>query len=270
MTHMLSAGAYKGTGFSFARALGPAYAWAGLGIMWMVWVLLFVFLSEPRAVKAWVNLPAVDGPAGMPLFVRAAIDCALIALFGLQHSVMARPFFKRWLARLPAPFVRVTFVHAANLALLALVFAWQPIPIPIWQVTSKLPETLLWALFGVGWLVLLLGAISFGIRDLLGIREMQAWAQGKRQAQRQLKTGLLYRWLHHPMYVGVLLAFWATPRMTLGHLLFAGGMSIYVLIALGYEERDLKTSYGRAYEDWVAGAANVTDASTGIGYPLTR
>ena len=172
-------------------------------------------------------------------------------LFGLQHSVTARPWFKeRIVGRLPPPFERCTYVHMANLALFALIALWQPIPSEVWNVGSVFAREAMWALFAIGWIILFLGAWSFGIRDLLGIRQMQAWAHGEPQPRRQLKTGWLYRWLRHPMYVGVLLGVWATPRMTLGHALLALGLTGYVLIAMRYEERDLRQRFGRAYMQW--------------------
>ena len=141
------------------------------------------------------------------------------------------------------------YVHAANMALFALIVFWRPVPTLLYSVASPVRE-LFWAAFAAGWIILFLGALSFGIRDLLGIRQMQAWMQGTRALAPRLKTGLLYSWLRHPMYVGVLLAVWATPRMTVGHLLLAAGMTLYVLIAMRYEERDLAARFGNAYARW--------------------
>lgn len=139
---------------------------------------------------------------------------------------MARPWFKRWLAAMPPPLIRVTYVHAANLALLLLVLGWQPLPHLVWHVAWRPLETAIWLLFAVGWLVLLAGALSFGIRDLLGVTAVEDWQARGTARREKLKTGLLYRWLAHPMYVGVLTAFWATPRMSVGHLIFASGMTL--------------------------------------------
>jgi protein-S-isoprenylcysteine O-methyltransferase Ste14 len=108
----------------------------------------------------------------------------------------------------------------------------------------------MWLAFAAGWVILLLGALSFGILDLLGIEQMRAWANGVPASKPRLKTGFLYRWLSHPMYVGVLLAMWATPQMTIGHVLLAAGMSLYVLIAMRYEERDLVARFGNSYARW--------------------
>jgi protein-S-isoprenylcysteine O-methyltransferase Ste14 len=233
-----------------ARFCGPVYAWSGFAVMWAFWVSFVVFLADPRWAAHW-PLPTVEsGGIALHPALAALADMALIALFGLQHSVMARSWFKTTvMARLPAAFERCTFVHAANLALFALILFWQPIPIEIWHAPSPLREVL-WAAFAAGWLILLFGVLSFGIFDLLGIAQMRAWYRGLSPLTPRLKTGLLYRWLPHPMYVGVLLAMWATPRLTVGHMLLAAGMTVYVLIAMRYEERDLAARFGTAYTRW--------------------
>jgi protein-S-isoprenylcysteine O-methyltransferase Ste14 len=228
-----------------------AYAWAGVAIMWAFWVSFVIFLAEPRQVLTWWPLPTVDRSESFahPTFA-ALIDLALVMLFGLQHSVMARPWFKeRVMGRMPEPMQRVTYVHMANAALFLLILFWQPIPIEIWNVEDTTAREVLWLVFAAGWLILFLGAWSFGILDLLGIEHVRAWRKGRRHAPR-LKTGFLYRWLRHPMYVGVLLGMWATPRMSFGHLLLVLTMTGYVLIAMRYEERDLMQRFGRRYSHW--------------------
>ena len=232
-------------------ALALAYAWAGVAIMWAFWASFVIFLSEPRQVLAWWPLPTVDrtNSATYPALA-AIIDVTLVMLFGLQHSVMARPWFKqRVMPRMPEPLQRVTYVHMANAALFLLILCWQPIPTEIWNVDDTPAREPLWLLFAAGWIILFLGAWSFGIRELLGIDQVMAWRDGRRHTPR-LKTGFLYRWLRHPMYVGVLLGTWATPRMSVGHLLLALAMTAYVLIAMRYEERDLMQRFGASYHQW--------------------
>ena len=233
------------------RVLGLAYAWSGFAVMWGFWICFVIFLADPPwAAKSW-PLPTIDTGGIVDHYGLAAlIDLVLISLFGLQHSLMARPWFKQEvLGRMPPAFVRCTFVHAANLALLALIIFWQPIPIEIWNIGSPWREAM-WSVFAAGWIILLFGALSFGILDLLGIEQMRAWANGVPSPKPRLKTGFLYRWLRHPMYVGVLLAMWATPQLTIGHLLLATGMTLYVLIAMRYEERDLIAQFGSSYARW--------------------
>jgi methanethiol S-methyltransferase len=239
---------------SSKRLLGLAYAWSGFAVMWGFWICFVIFLADPPwAKKSW-PLPTVDsGGAVDHPGLAALIDLVLISLFGLQHSMMARPWFKqRVLGRLPPAFERSTFVHAANLSLLALIIFWQPIPIEIWSTTSPWREVI-WVAFAAGWVILLFGALSFGILDLLGIEQMRAWANGVPNPESRLKTGLLYRWVRHPMYVGVLLAMWATAHLTAGHLLLATGMTLYVFIAMRYEERDLIARFGGPYARWRTG-----------------
>jgi protein-S-isoprenylcysteine O-methyltransferase Ste14 len=138
----------------------------------------------------------------------------------------------------------------ANLALLIPILCWQPIPAPLWQTGKGVAEHVLWGLFALGWLILLAGAWSFGIRELLGISQMRAWLDERRHEQPRLKTDLFYRWLRHPMYVGVLLGVWATPRMSFGHALLALGLTGYVLIGMRHEERDLTRKFGTEYRNW--------------------
>src|SRR5262245_31421619 len=222
-----------------------AYAWAGVAVMWAFWVSFVIFLAEPRQVLAWWPLPTIDHVASpeQPLLA-ACIGLALVAVFGLQHSVMARPWFKRRIMRwIPEGLERATYVHMANIALFILILLWQPIPAQVWHVQDSAARDVLWLLFGAGWAVLILGECSFGRRELLGLEQVRAWTEGRPHAWR-LKTDLLYRCLRHPMYVGALLGIWATPRMSFGHLLLAFALTAYILIAMRYEERDLLHRFG--------------------------
>lgn len=233
--------------------LGLLYAWSGVAIMWVFWVSFVIFLAAPRQLDGVWPLPTVEGNTSLiPSWMAALVDIALIAVFGLQHSLMARPWFKQHvMAAMPPAFQRVTYVHFANVALFALILFWQPIPSLIWDVRGGLVEWVVWTVFAIGWLILFFGAWSMGLGDLLGLEEMRAWAKGSEYRLR-LKTGGLYRWLRHPMYVGVLLGVWATPNMSLGHLLLASGLTLYVIVAMRYEKRDLIASYGDRYVSWTA------------------
>lgn len=236
---------------NLATRTAAAYVWSGVAIMWGFWVSFVIFLAEPRQVLAWWPLPTVDRSGSVEnLAVAALIDMLLVAMFGLQHSVMARPWFKQSIMRrMPAPVERATFVHMANLALFALLLGWQSIPVTVWDVGNGAVRDAIWVVFAGGWTILLLGAWSFGLGELLGSEQLRAWREGRPHTPR-LKTGLLYRWLRHPMYVGVLVAVWATPRMSVGHLLLALGFTAYVLIAMRYEERDLLERFGSRYSRW--------------------
>jgi protein-S-isoprenylcysteine O-methyltransferase Ste14 len=219
--------------------------------MWAFWVSFVIFLAEPRQVLAWWLLPTIDRVASpqQPLLA-ACTNLGLVAVFGLQHSMMARPWFKRRvMGWIPDGLERATYVHMANVALFILILLWQPIPTEVWNIEDSAARDVLWLLFGAGWTILFLGAWSFGMRELLGLKQVRAWTEGRLHESR-LKTGLLYGWLRHPMYVGVLLGVWATPRMSFGHLLLALALTAYVLIAIRYEERDLLQRFGRRYADW--------------------
>ena len=232
-------------------SVGLVYAWSGFVVMWLFWICFVVFLAEPRGMTRWWPFPTVDGePSHLHTGIATVVDIALIALFGLQHSLMARPWFKQAVMRMPAPFERCTYVHMANIALFILILAWQPLTQPVWTIDNDIALVLMWSLFATGWLILFLGAWSFGIIDLLGITQMQAWVDERRVALPRMKTGFLYRYLAHPMYVGVLLGVWATPHMSMGHLLLALGLTAYVLIAMRYEERDLQKTFGARYQYW--------------------
>lgn len=234
------------------RFLGHLYAWSCVAVMWVFWVSFVIFLSMPRQLAAVWPLPMVDAASlyEAPQWQAFLIDLGLVALFGLQHSLMARPWFKERVMRpMPPAFVRCTYVHMANAALFALIIFWQPIPLEIWCIRSGYLDDVVWVLFAAGWFILFLGAWSFGIGELLGLAQMRAWGEG-REYRPGLKTGYLYQWLRHPMYVGVLVGVWATPRMMLGHLVLALGLTGYVLIAMRYEERDLAAAYGPRYLTW--------------------
>jgi methanethiol S-methyltransferase len=228
-----------------------AYAWAGVLIMWGTWASFVIFLASPPQILRWWPLPTIDGRSTVDEPVLAAfIDLTLVAMFGLQHSVMARPWFKRTIMlRIPAGFERTTYVHMANVALFLLMLFWQLIPLRVWNLADAPTRDLIWLLFAAGWVILFVGAWSFGIRDLLGVAQARAWSEGRPHTS-QLKTGFIYRWLRHPMYVGVLLGVWATPRMSLGHLLLALSLTAYVLIGMRYEERDLLRTFGNRYAHW--------------------
>jgi protein-S-isoprenylcysteine O-methyltransferase Ste14 len=163
---------------------------------------------------------------------------------------MARPSFKAWWTRaIPEGLERSTYVLAACIAGFVMLMFWQPIPLPIWEVSGDLAG-IAWALFALGWLTLLVSAINFGICELLGLTQAWAWCQGRRPPPPTLKVRGLYRLMPHPMYIGVMLGFWMTPVMTAGHLLIAAALTAYILIAMRYEERDLRRTFGGAYRTW--------------------
>ncbi len=176
---------------------------------------------------------------------------ALIALFGVQHSVMARQGFKaRWMKIVPPPAERSVYVLAASIVLMILFLFWRPIDAIVWNVTSPLFNDLLWAAFWVGWLTVLLSTFLINHFELFGLQQAWFHLRGRDPAAPRFHQPLFYKYVRHPLYLGFFLAFWAAPEMTAGHLLLAAGLSVYMLIAIRYEEHDLVGLFGKDYEDY--------------------
>ena len=194
-----------------------------------------------------------SGPEGS-IAVALAINGGLLALFALQHSIMARRSFKRWWTQIVSPAVeRSTFVLAATLALALLLWQWVPIPEPvIWRVESAGLAQLLWGVFWLGWATLLLATFLINHFELFGLRQVYARMMDREIPEQEFRTPLLYRYVRHPIYLGFLLGFWATPLMTAGHLLFAIGGTGYILVGIWFEERDLIAQFGEKYRQYRA------------------
>ena len=187
-----------------------------------------------------------SGPAG-PLVPSLLIDTALLGVFAIQHSVMARPAFKAWWTRIvPVAIERSTYVLLASLALSLLLWQWRPAPGIIWSVSG--PAALaLTALSYVGFLVLLTSTFLINHFDLFGLRQVFAYASGREIPPHDFVTPLFYRVVRHPLYLGFIIAFWAAPVMSVGHLYFAAGSTAYILIAIQFEEHDMVTLFGDTY-----------------------
>jgi protein-S-isoprenylcysteine O-methyltransferase Ste14 len=187
------------------------------------------------------------GPKGsLPLAV--LVDTLLLLLFAVPHSVMARPAFKRWWTRfIPPPIERSTYVLASSLTLSLLFWQWRPVPFVVWHVANPVGRWLLHAVFCVGWALVLVSTFLIDHFDLFGLRQVYLHASGHPYSPLGFKTPGLYRYVRHPLMTGFLLAFWAAPTMTTGHLLFAVATTAYILIALQLEERDLVSFHGAQY-----------------------
>jgi protein-S-isoprenylcysteine O-methyltransferase Ste14 len=203
-------------------------------------------------VAAFDPLPShVDKGLTGPVGTAVLIDLALIALFGVQHSVMARPGFKaRWTKIVPAPLERSVYCLAAALALIALFAFWHPIAGTVWSVENPTARIMLWALFFAGWVILFIATHLINHWELFGLAQAWRHFRGTEGVPPTFRTPLFYRWVRHPIYSGFLLAFWATPEMSYGHLLLAVGFTAYILVGIAYEERDLIGHYGQTYTDY--------------------
>jgi protein-S-isoprenylcysteine O-methyltransferase Ste14 len=220
-------------------------------LAYLIFFLTFLYLIAFVGNLPWVEV-TVDrgGPAG-PLTLALIVNVALIALFGVQHSVMARAGFKRaWTRIVPEPIERSTYVLLASLALIILFLFWRPIPAPVWSVGNEIGAMILWALFGAGWLIVLLSTFLLSHFELFGLHQVWSHARGSELPPPQFRQPLFYKWVRHPLYAGFFLAFWATPQMSMGHLLLALGMSVYMLIAIRHEERDMIRLFGDQYVEY--------------------
>jgi protein-S-isoprenylcysteine O-methyltransferase Ste14 len=193
----------------------------------------------------------LDGPATGPLAISLLIDAALLALFAVQHSVMARPWFKeRWTRIVPVPIERSTYVLLSSVALLLLFWQWRPLGGVVWSVSDPVGRAIIWSLFAFGWALVLVSTFLINHFDLFGLRQVWLSLRGMPYTHLTFGTPGPYRLVRHPLYVGWLFAFWMTPTMTSAHLLFAIMTTAYILVAIRFEERDLVTAHGSEYEQY--------------------
>ena len=214
-------------------------------------LFMAVFLYAIAFVGDFGVGKTIDAPAGLGGWAAPLVNTLLLLVFALQHSVMARPGFKRWWAAVVPPSIeRSTYVLVSSLVLGALFLAWQPMPAVVWDLRATAFGPLLSGLAWLGWLICLLSTFMISHFELFGLS--QAWRRWKNHpaSQASFKEVLFYRFVRHPLMTGFLIAFWATPRMTQGHLLFAFLMSAYILVGVWLEERDLLEALGDRYRQY--------------------
>lgn len=198
----------------------------------------------------WVPTTLDAAPRTSPA-AATAVNLLLLGVFALQHSGMARPAFKRWLTRLiPEPMERSTYVLASNIAMMVLFACWQPMGGTLWNFENPIVQTAVYTLFAAGWLLVLYATFLINHFDLFGLRQVWLYLCGKPYTSLRFNEPGLYRVVRHPLYVGWITLAWATPTMTVAHLLFAAGVTGYILLAIIFEERDLVTAHGEAYVDY--------------------
>lgn len=215
-------------------------------IFFVTFLYLVGFISNLFVPK---TLDAPGDAAGFPWYTRMLIDLGLMSIFAIQHSVMARRGFKRkWTQIIPEPIERSTYVLFASATLILLLVFWQPLPAVIWNVSSKAGQYGVMALSFFGWGIVLISTFLINHFHLFGLHQVYHYNTREAQNPLQFKTPFLYKMVRHPLYLGFLIAFWAAPLMTAGHLLFSLVMTLYIFIGIYHEEKDLGELYGPMYE----------------------
>jgi len=207
-----------------------------------VFVYAIAFIGDfyvPKTINS-----GVEGALGMSLL----INLGLLGLFALQHSGMARPGFKRWWTRfIPEPIERSTYVLLASCVLALLMWQWQPLPAVVWAVEADWARNLLWGVFGLGWAIVLTATYMISHLHLFGLQQVHEHLQGEDPSDPSFQIRGYYRYVRHPLNLGFLIAFWAPPTMTVGHLVFALATTGYIFVAMVLEEQDLIARFGDRY-----------------------
>jgi methanethiol S-methyltransferase len=217
-------------------------AYLAFGAVFLAYVPFLANLGPLRGID--------DGPTAPPA-VALAVDLGLLALFGVSHSVMARPWFKaRWTRLVPEHAERSTYVLVSSLALGLLIWQWRALPAPVWQLESVALRWLVWILAACGVVLCVVSTFLIDHADLFGLRQVWLHARGRPYTPTPFRERSLYKLVRHPLMLGFLIWFWSTPTASVGRVVFALGMSVYIVIGVALEERDLSRSLGASYLDY--------------------
>lgn len=227
------------------RILSAIYGLVCYSAFFVTFLYLIGFIENIFVPKSLDSMPQEN------LATALIIDLGLIALFALQHSGMARPKFKEWLLKtIPAHLERSTYVLLSSIALMTLFYFWSPLGGTIWQIENPIVQAILYSISALGWTIVFISTFLINHFDLFGLRQVYLYVIGKEYTHLQFQVTGFYKYVRHPLMLGFVIAFWSTPTMTLTHLLFALGMTVYILFAIKLEERDLIDIYGSLYQEY--------------------
>ncbi|WP_371561009.1 methanethiol S-methyltransferase [Flavobacterium sp. Arc2] len=225
-----------------------SFIYGALAYLLFLFTILYAigFLSNSFVPKS------IDSGTETALLPSLLIDVLLLSVFAIQHSLMARPAFKKWITAFISPVIeRSTYVLFSSLALLLMYWKWQPITAIVWKADNETIAVIITGVFLFGWLVALLSTFMINHFDLFGLKQIFDNLKDKIAPSSEFQTNYLYKIVRHPIMLGYVIAFWATPVMTVGHLLFAVTTTLYIVVAVKHlEEKDLRESIGKAYEDY--------------------